>query len=99
MLSLRKNFFKKVDTLIRKNDLECLESDVVYYGLSFIITQKWCQNIYKHWIRHDLIGIIQLIQNTQKQTNKSSIETILNVHALHTQPLKNDKTKVHEMYN
>ena len=90
---------KRVDTLVRKDHLVWLESDVLHCGVSFMITKKWCQNIYKYWKRHDLIGIIQLIQNPQKQTNKFNIVTIINEHAPQTQLLKNDKTELHQMYN
>ena len=46
MLSLINKNKVRVDTLIRKDLLICLESDVVHYDFGFTITQKWFQSKY-----------------------------------------------------
>ena len=46
MLSLINKNKMRVDTLIWKDLLICLESDVVHYDFGFTITQKWFQSKY-----------------------------------------------------
>ena len=59
-----------MDALIRKDCLVCLESDVVRYGISFTISQKWSKNVFKYRKRSDCITVMQIIQNPLKQINK-----------------------------
>ena len=80
-----------IDTLVRKDRLICLPSDVKQYGLGFMISNRLADCIYRYWKVSDRISVLQVKMKPKQCNNgKNPIMTIINVYAPHIERLIKD---------